>query len=235
MKKDSLPLVFILHGWAVDPNNEKKWLTLRKVLADAGIQTEFVGLPGLTLPLDEVWNLDNFVEWLKATLPKKPVVLIGHSFGGQLAVRFTSLYPDRVEKLILIDSSGIRDYSLFARVKRTIFYGIAKVGKVFSFLPFARTMLYRLAREKDYLDAPPLLRQTMSQVVAQEIREDLHNIKVPTLILWGEDDKVTPVKNIEYFKQIHNSSAVVIQGARHSPQFTHPDEVASSISRFMSE
>lgn len=235
MNKSSIPPVYILHGWAVDPKNEEKWQKIRDALGKNGVESKFIGLPGLTIPLDEVWGLDNYVAWLKNELPLHPVTVAGHSFGGQLAVRFASLHPERVEKLILIDSSGIRDHSLFGRLKRIIFFSAAKIGKIFSFLPFMRVLLYKLARERDYLEAPALLRRTMSQVVAQEIRDDLRNIGAKTLIIWGENDKITPVKNLEFFKQIHDSTAVIIANARHSPQFTHPEEVASSIARFLTE
>jgi pimeloyl-ACP methyl ester carboxylesterase len=123
--------LYLLHGWASDPDNEDKWRPLMGALSKQGIEASFLGLPGLSTPLDEVWQLDDYVEWLANQLPSnRSVRLLGHSFGGQIAIRFAALYPDRVKQLILIDASGLRDHSLKAVVKRRAFWLAAKVGKL---------------------------------------------------------------------------------------------------------
>jgi pimeloyl-ACP methyl ester carboxylesterase len=227
--------IYILHGWAVDPANEAKWQEVRQHLDAAGIKTHFVGLPGLTVPLpsETPWKLADYEQWLLKQLPEQAVIVLGHSFGGQLAVRLAAQHPDRVEKLILIDSSGIRDHSARSSLKRKFFYVVAKLGKVFSFLPFARKVLYRLAGEKDYFTAPPPMRQTMANVLAEEIVLELPLIKQETLLIWGSEDTITPIQNLQYFRKIPRSVVKIVAAARHSPQFTHPETVGQLVAAFL--
>jgi pimeloyl-ACP methyl ester carboxylesterase len=232
MKKEETTL-YILHGWSVHRNNAGKWEKIRSHLTNVGIETEFLDLPGFSKPLEKEWSLDEYVNWLGESLPQKPVVLLGHSFGGQIATRFAAQHPEHVEKLILIASSGIVDRSFKAQAKRKIFYILAQIGKVFSFIPFARKFLYLLAGERDYYQAAPLLRKTMANVLADEIIADLPKIKAPTLLIWGENDTATPLRNTAVFLKIKNSSLTTIPDARHSPQFTHPEKVVSAIQKFI--
>lgn len=233
--KSVKPEVYVLHGWSVDPNNQEKWQPFLLALDDLEVSTHFLNIPGLSSPLDEVWNMSNFVAWLESQLPsEKPVILIGHSFGGHLAIRFAAEYPHRVAKLVLIDSSGLRDKALIPTIKRIVFWIAAKVGKLFFNIPAARTLLYKLARERDYNTAPPLLKRTMSTILDEEVHSELSKILCPTLIVWGEHDKVTPIKFAFYKKnQIKNSQLKIIKGARHSPHFTDVPATAQAVATFI--
>ncbi len=227
--------VIILHGWAIDQLGHEKWAPLLTALAAAGIEAKLLDIPGLSAPLNEVWGLNNYVKWLDIQLKKyEKVILIGHSFGGQLAVRYAAIHPQKLQKLILIDSSGLRSHALPAVAKRKAFLFGAKFGKTFLRGNFFRKVLYKLAREHDYENASPFLRQTMAKVVADEVRHDLTKVAAPTLIIWGEEDKVTPLAfGIFFQKFLRNSTLKIVMGARHSPQFTHTAIVAQYITEFV--
>ena len=217
MKRKNSQTVYLLHGWSISDENQQKWQ----------FSPVFLKIPGLSSPLTEVWQLTDFVTWLSTELPQQPVWLAGHSFGGQIAIKFAALYPNRVEKLILIDSSGIRDWAITAMIKREVFYVVAKIGKFFFKSAKARQFLYLLSKERDYLNAPPLLRRTMSLVLDEEVTDDLAQVKAATTIFWGEHDQTTPLKIGQLMqKRIKNSQLFLIAGARHSPQFTHPAKLA---------
>jgi pimeloyl-ACP methyl ester carboxylesterase len=97
--------VIILHGWA---KTLDKWNPLIEELNKKGASANLLRIPGLTEKLEKVWNLSDYVKWLKNIVDKESdkVVLIGHSNGGRIALAFASKYPEKVEKLILIDSAG---------------------------------------------------------------------------------------------------------------------------------
>jgi|SRR5579859_2716091 len=227
--------VFILHGWSVDQQSHEKWQPLLTALADAGIEAKLLDIPGLSAPLNEVWGLNNYAKWLDIQLKKyEKVILIGHSFGGQLAVRYTAIHPQKIQKLILIDSAGLRSHALPAVAKRSVFLFGAKFGKTFLRGNSFRRILYKLAREHDYENASPILRQTLSRVLADEVQKDLPKITAPTLIIWGASDKVTPLAFGTFFqKHVRNSALKTIDEARHSPQFTHTSTVARYIAEFL--
>lgn len=227
--------VYILHGWAIDEANEKKWQAFRELLQEQGIASKFLPIPGLTTKLDEVWTLDSYVSWLESQLPKnESVILLGHSFGGQISCQFAAQNPERMTKLILIDSAGMIDRSFKKVLKRSIFKTAAVLGKPVFKHEFFRNVLYKLAREQDYLKANETQRQTMANVINTEILDYLPQIMCPTLIVWGEHDMTTPVKFAKQFKSLlQNSTLYIVKGARHSPQFTHQAETAAVIGAFL--
>lgn len=232
--------VYVLHGWSVRSGNlnQNKWKPFIDQLKVSRVSVVFLKIPGLSAPLTEVWDLDNFVSWLGEELKQhsnnKKVTLLGHSFGGQIAIRFTAQNPELVSKLILLDSAGIRDMSLKAVIKRTVFLVLSKIGKLFFQSEFFRNILYKLAREQDYKNAPPLLRRTMSKILDDEVLDDLPKIQCATQIIWGKNDLVTPIRHAQQMKDtIPKSELVYIEGARHSPQFTHPKETAEIVVEFV--
>jgi len=234
MDKDMKKTIYILHGWAIDSENEKKWHEFRKLLSELGYETNFLAIPGLTNKLDKVWSLNDYVVWLENQLPKEKVILLGHSFGGQIVSMFASRYLYRVKMIILIDSSGMIDKSLKKVIKRYVFRTAAKIGKTIFKHQVFRKFLYKLAREKDYFQADPIQRQTMANVINSEVTSQLDKIEAPTLIIWGENDTVTPLKFAKVFNsKIKNSELHIIEGARHAPQFTHILETAKIIGDFL--
>lgn len=226
--------IYLLHGWAHHGQQEEKWALVRAELAKSGFETKLLKIPGLSASLEEVWHLDDYVKWLEQTLPSEPVILLGHSFGGQLAIRFAALFPQRVSQLILIDAAGRRPQNFTSKIKRFVFFYLAKWGKRITSADNWRTWFYRLVREKDYYIAPPQLRKTMSNILADEIVADLPKLTQSTLIIWGAWDKVTPLSQGKLFaSRIANAKLEIIETARHSPQFTHPQEVAQIITVFL--
>lgn len=231
----SSPQLFVLHGWSVDETNASKWQPFIAALADQGISATFLPLPGLSTPLSTAWSLPDYVDWVLKQLPtNKTVAILGHSFGGQIAVRLAARHPDRVSQLILVDASGLRDHSLKAVSKRVVFALLAKIGKIVTKADWARKVLYKLAREQDYYQAPPVMRETMANVVAEEIRNDLSRVQAPTLVIWGEGDRVTPLSFGRIMAtSIPQAQLTIIPEARHSPQFTHLDSVVTAVGAFL--
>lgn len=231
-----LPIV-ILHGWAIDDNNQQKWQPFIEFLEADGWQVQFLKLPGLSTGIDKPWQLNDYVNWVHQQLADiDKLILVGHSFGGQLAVRYTSVFPEKVVRLILIDPAGIRPFSFKAKLKRKVFGTAAKVGRVVFPLEIGRRVLHKLAREQDYLKASPIMRKTMQNVLEDEIKADFARIAIPTCIVWGDEDTATPVSHAQLFSAgIANSQLHFIAGARHSPQFTHVEPTARQVLAFLDQ
>lgn len=220
--------IYILHGWAY---STERWEPLIKEL-EKDYRVAMLKIPGLTAELLEVWDIDNYVEWLNKILvkEKEKVVLLGHSNGGLISLAYTLKYPQKVEQLVLIDSTGIYHKEFLLQFKRYFLGSLAKVGKMFTDSPTLKRLLYKVAGEHDYERANLISRQTMRNLIKVDFLERLQEIKVPTIIIWGRKDQVTPLKDAYVFeKEIQNSKLFIIDGAKHSPQLTHAKEVVEIV------
>jgi len=220
--------VFIIHGWTYDLD---KWDSLVGVLRSHGIEPVQLRVPGLTAPSKQVWDIDGYIDWLGTQLAgsTKPVV-IGHSNGGRIALSFIQKYPNKIDKLILIDSAGIVHQATKARAKLSVLRGVAKVGKPLGKLPVVKKAFYRVIGAQDYLNAPPNMKKTMQNMLSADQQLKLSTIKLPTTIIWGRDDSITPLADGKELEDgIKGSRLHIIDGARHAPFYTHPEAVADII------
>lgn len=225
MAKDKL---YILHGWTY---STEKWEPFLTTLKKKNIQHIFLKVPGLTAELKEPWDINDYVQWLDQQLPEKKVILLGHSNGGRIALSYAHAYPNKVSQLFLLDSAGIIHNDVLSKSKRIIFKSLAKAGKKIANSERAKKILYRLAREEDYKNAPLAMKKTMENLIKVDILPVLKTIQIPTIIIWGKDDKVTPFSDALIFKNnLQNSNLFPIESARHSPMFTHVEEVAKIVS-----
>ncbi len=219
--------LFILHGWTYQTDT---WQPLLEILRSRDVDFEFLHIPGLTDSTNPIWTLDDYVEWLRQkTSAYEKVILLGHSNGGRIALAFAAAYPEKVERLILEDSAGIppRGWRAF---KRDTFRLIAKVGTMLAKSATLRSLFYHIIRERDYRDATPEMRITMSRLVSADLSAILHKIKTPTLIIWGARDVTTPLSDGEIIRAgITNSRMIIIPDARHSPHRTHTERMAEII------
>lgn len=225
--------IYILHGWAY---STEKWGPFLELLKKEGIETVVLNIPGLTAPLKEVWDLDSYIEWLHEIVAKEkgPVVLLGHSNGGRISLAFAAKYPGKVSQLFLIDSAGIYHNELPIRMKRYVFGKLAKFGKILTQSKRMKVLLYKFAREHDYEKADPIVKETMRNLIRADLRGRLGSISIPSTIIWGQNDKVTPVEDGNVLRDgLKDSSLHIIHGARHSPMFTHTEEVAKIVVRHL--
>lgn len=224
--------LFILHGWTYQTDT---WRPLLALLAARGIDYEFLLMPGLTDGTNPSWTLDDYVQWLEGkTAAHDKVILYGHSHGGRVSLAFAAKHPEKVLRLILEDSAGIPARGL-RRLKKNVFKALAYVGHFFTRSERLRNLLYKIIRENDYRSATPEMRKTMANLLSVDLSLILHKIGCPTLIIWGAQDKTTPLSAGKVIHAgIQGSKMVVIPDARHSPHITHPERVAELIAEELS-
>ena len=232
-KVRTMKKIIILHGWT---KNLDKWSILIKELEKKGVSVELLRIPALTKELKKVWGIEDYVSWLSNIANKKgeKIILIGHSNGGKIALSFAKSFPQKIEKLILIDSAGIYHNELRLRLKRLIFKLAAKAGKKITSSEKMKNLLYKIAGESDYKDLDDKTKQTMINLISVDLKPILPQIKIPTLIIWGADDRITPLSDgILMNELIKNSELKIIKNARHSPQFTDAEEVSEIITKYL--
>lgn len=210
-------VVLLLHGWGGEAASFQpvfEWLAQsHKVYA--------LDLPGFgksQMP-PTAWNTSDYAQCVAAFLEKIGIPkthLVGHSFGGRISIILSAEYPEKVDKLILVDSAGIKP-------PRTVKYyfrvGIAKVGKLLrrsgKYGDYLANAISQRTGSKDYREAGGM-RPTLVKVVNQDLRPLLSRIDASTLLIWGENDKDTPVSFGRIMeKEIPDAGLVVLREAGH--------------------
>jgi len=231
IKGQGEPLL-ILHGWGASADS---WIQVQDFLSK-DFQVITLDLPGFgrsDLP-PEVWNLECYVEFIFAVLKElnlQNFYLLGHSFGGSIAVKLAVIHPDKIKKLILVDAAVVRKPKSILKRILGFFAGIISL---FNFLPgykFLRKYFYRLVlRKTDYLKTAGVMKEVFKKVVSEDLKYYCSKIDIPTLIIWGKKDKITPLKDgLLIHKLIPNSEIVIMDEARHVPNLSHPKKLAQII------
>lgn len=232
--------VILLHGWLCS-------LETMKPIANAlqNYKVYNVDLPGFGKSdmIKKPFNtndfgdfLNKFIKYLKIENP----ILIGHSNGGRTILNYAGRNLGSIKKIVLIDSSGIKP-------KRKLNYYIKiytfKILKKFLGI-FPDVEMFNNIRERvlgkfgstDYKNSPELLRKTMSTIINEDQTEIMKNIKVPTLLLWGENDTDTPIQDAKIMeKEIKNASLIEIKGAGHFSYLDSYNQCIEIIKQFIKE
>ncbi len=228
--------VLLLHGWGDD---HRTFEGLVHALSK-DYHVTALDLPGFgaSEPPREVWGLDEYAAFLAAFVQKqdiKPYAVIAHSNGGAVAIRAIARDSLAADKLILLASAGIRDRQ---KIRRLVLKIIAKTGKAFTFwLPERhkrklRTKLYGAAGSD--MNVVPHLQETFKKTVRQDVQTDAAKLSLPTLLVYGADDKATPVLYGRIFnKLIKGSKLEVIEGSGHFVHHDKAPEVLKYIQEFL--
>ncbi|MCH8741942.1 alpha/beta hydrolase [Patescibacteria group bacterium] len=233
--------LLILHGWG---NSSDAWVSIQKILAEEGFKVIVPDLPGFgkSKTPKKYWNIDDYVWWLQSFIEKtkirKPFFLLGHSFGGRIAIKFSVKYPEKIKSQILLDSAGIKSNLNFKQ--KTIFL-LVKIGNylfpkksLVEFGNIARNIFYKIIREKDYVKLNETMKGTIKKILNEDLLDFLPNIKIKTLLVWGKRDKMIPIKYAYLMKEkIPNSKLIILPDSGHSPQRDNPKKLAQIIIRFL--
>lgn len=218
--------LYIIHGWTYTVEPWEKTLT---ILRGRGMQIKMLKVPGLTEPSKKAWTIEDYVKWADRELPDGCVAL-GHSNGGRILLNLLSQKPEKLKHLILLDAAGVEHQS-----KKVSWW--RKWAKKLKFLKknkFLRKIVHRLSGASDYARAPENMKQTLVNMLESDKELDLSVIKTETSILWGEEDKVTPVEDAKIMHQkLENSTLTIMPKWGHAPYITHAAGLATEIERLM--
>ena len=167
-----------------------------------------------------------------------PLPICGNSLGGHVALRLYLAAPDVVDCLILSGTSGLYEHSVDSLPVRPQHDFIRDhMGRVFKQAEFitdeAVEEVYQIVKDrKNVLNIIHAARSAKRD----NLYDLLPEVKVPTLLLWGEDDEVTTMDVAETFHQrIPNSKLVTIKNCGHAPMIEHPEWFAEEVQKFLKE
>jgi len=241
MEMSQSKTILILHGWQ---SSKEKWEKVEQEVEKAGIKVIAPDLPGFKKEneLERPWNLDDYVEWTRKFIRENTsgqIFLLGHSFGGRVAIKFAVKYPEKLSGLVLISAAGITSRP---KAKISVFLILSKVGHlIFSlpilkfFQPLAKKFIYFLAGGKDYYSIQnQFMKQTFKNIISENLNDLLLKIKTTTLIIWGEKDKMTPLQDAYVMnKKIKNSKLEILKNIQHLPYLESPELLSEKITDFI--
>jgi pimeloyl-ACP methyl ester carboxylesterase len=222
--------IILLHGWGA---SAAKLSELGNRLENLGWNVVIPKLPGFdAAPPKKEWrlvNYSNYVASLPETQKMASFVCFGHSFGGRLAIKMSG--NKKVTGLVFCATGGL---SRGNPIKRFIFSAAAKTGKILLFdrrLAGAfKKILYKFAREHDYEKTKGSMRQTFKNVISEDLKKEVKSIKKPALVLWGKEDRMTPIKDAFYLKKhLKNSKLVIYDKEGHRLPYTKAGDIAKEI------
>lgn len=202
--------IIYLHGWG---QNIEMMQPVANPFSEE-FDTIIIDLPGHGKSKEptEVLKIPDFVECIKNLVEElkiKNPILVGHSFGGKIALLYASKYE--VEKLILFGSpfkKEIKKDSLKLKTLKTL----KKVPGLNKFEEFAKKHI----GSTDYKNASPIMRNILVEHVNYDITEEVKKIKCPTLIIWGTNDEAVDISRAYELEQlIKDSGLVVYEGCTH--------------------
>ena len=222
------PTLVLLHGWGRSLEAVRQ---LGELLAQEH-RVVILDLPGfgrspLPFPASNEgggWGTFEYSERVKQFLDQIGIsecILLGHSFGGRLSVRLASKYPDCVKGLILVGSHGLkRKRPLKEEIRVRWIRSLSKTAKAIDGMIGTRIFAHYLAPRfgsRDY-NAAGDLRKTLVKTVNEDLTEQAASIRIPTLLLWGENDTETPLDLARSFNSlIQDSQLHIFPNKGHEP------------------
>lgn len=213
--------IILLHGWGANKNTFNK---LANHLKD-NFTVYLIDLPGfgeseIGLPLN-LYEVVDIIHQFVVNLNIDNPILLGHSYGGRLAIIYSAIYP--VKKLILVASAGIKEkLTLKKRINIKIYKMLKKMN------------INIKMGSKDYIDADNVKRKMLVDAVNTDLTAEMNQISTECLLLYGGNDSTTPIelgRKIE--KNIKNSRLIEIENAGHFPYLEQPSVFNLILSSFL--
>jgi pimeloyl-ACP methyl ester carboxylesterase len=240
-------IVFV-HGFG---GSKDRWLKIAKYFT-TNYRVIMLDLPGFgdsSKPQDAKYNIMSQVERLNLFVNELRLTkfhLVGNSMGGAIASSYAATYPQMVKTLALFDAAGVK-----TPVKSELGLLLEKGANPLTIKdPDDYDKLLKLAYfnpphipsfVKRYLAKQEVLTEPLNKKIFSDISTDvlstenkLDKITAPTLIVWGDSDKLIDISAVPIFeKNIKNSKSVIIKECGHMPHMEKPAETASIYQDFL--
>jgi pimeloyl-ACP methyl ester carboxylesterase len=230
------PEIVLLHGLFGALSN---WDTVQPLMANYS-KPIALSLPLLSGHRSEVKvkSLALYTEYFVRSRGFAPVTLCGNSLGGHVALRLCLAAPELVDCLILTATSGLYEHSVDSLPVRPGYDFVHEhMTKVFFNQRFVtEEAIGEIVKILEDRGRVLNLIHAARSAKKDNLKDLLGQIKVPTLLLWGEDDVVTSMDVAETFhKLIPNSKLVSIKNCGHAPMIEYPEWFSEEVNKFLAQ
>jgi len=254
------PAIVLLHGLAGCWQN---WLETIPALArdhrviamdfpgfgQSEMPSEPISIPGYTRMLDELF----------AALQIGSATIVGNSMGGVVASDMAIRFPHRVERIVLVAAAGLsmehmlneRNRGLRARIENFLFFGLGRLaertdivvrsprlrrGLLLLVVAHPERLSGRLVLEQVNGAGKPGFRSALDAMVRYPIRDRLGEIDLPTLVVWGELDRLVPLRDADEFAWlISGARKIVYEDTGHMVMLERPERFNADLRGFSEE
>jgi pimeloyl-ACP methyl ester carboxylesterase len=257
---DGQPLLFV-HGLG---GTWRNWLENLPAFADAGYRVIAPDLPGFgfsEMP-DDAISIPGYGRWVDSLcteLGLDSVALVGNSMGGFIGAEVAIQTPARIQRLVLVSAAGISAEHLRNERALGALYKLQGVGAYVSGAVVARAAalarrprtrraaMWFVVEHPERLSAPLAYEQiagigtggflpALDALSDYPIRDRLPEIACPTLIVWGRDDHIVPVRDADVFEElIPDSRKVIWDDTGHVPMLERPEQFNELLADFLRE
>lgn len=219
--------IIILHGLM---GNLSNFDGVFNYFSKKGYSVLMPELPIYTLPVlkTNVKNLSKFVKSFVKHKGLKEYILLGNSLGGHIGLYHTKHNPEAVKGLILTGSSGLYENAMGGSYpKRGDYEYIKKKAEDVFYDPKIATKeiiddVYESVNDRNKLIRTLTIAKS---AIRHNMAEDLPDMKMPTCLIWGKNDSVTPPDVAEEFnKLLPNSTLYWVDKCGHAPMMEHPEK-----------
>ena len=231
--------VLLLHGWGSSFDVYRGIINTLKNRCRL-FAVNFPGCGGSDT-MDTPWSLDDYCHFVlkfMAAVGISDPILIGHSHGGRVILKMAADGMVNPPKIVLLDSAGlIPKKSTKQKLRAKSFKAIKRVLSLPVIKNHSEPLLDKARKHygsADYNAAPEVLRKSLVSLVNTDLRDIIHNIKCPTLLIWGENDTATPLSDAKIIESlIPDSGLCVIKGTGHYSFCEQPYQAHAILNSFI--
>lgn len=220
--------VVLLHGWG---QNIEMMNPIGKGL-ESNYHITVIDLPGFGSSCEPsyAYTIYDYYEVVCELLTKLNInnpVMIGHSFGGRVAIVYAA--KKKVSKLVLL-SAPYRRSTKRNTFKVKVLKFLKKVPVIKELESYMKTKIGSL----DYRNASPMMRNILVNVVNEDLTGYLKQIDAPTLLIWGDLDTAVPICDAKYAESIMKDAGLVIyEGCSHYAYLERINQTISVLKSFL--
>ncbi len=219
--------ILLLHGWGQN-------IEMMKFIGDHfsdRFRITILDFPGFgeSEEPSSAWTIADYsslIEELVSSLHLEKPIVMGHSFGGRVAIHYSSNHP--IEKLVLFASPCVRlqkELPLSVKILKKLktLPGLDKFGE----------KMKKYIGSRDYKAASPIMRQTLVNVVNEDLSEYAKQIEEPTLLIWGEQDEEAPLEEAKILEAIMCDAALIVLPGTHYAYIENLSRVVAILNNFI--